>query len=185
MIALSRRAKDHALQNICNYNTSFDDHVVVSSDDITTKDSDYSEPMTPKSLGKLIEKKVIDFMPTSCCGARIKAAKPNQIVYDGKCSQCLKKIQIKSTSLSYKSNQVCVTKPSKNGTLNSPVSIYKFQIHNGKICKKRSKIFSPDYKTKTHHYIHIRDDRWGNPIIEPSAGTVVKSIPKNVIRKIF
>lgn len=172
---MPRSAKIKALHSISKIQCINDDDC----------DSNYENVKcyTPKSRGRKIESRVIKNIMTSCCNAKIMAARVNQTVYDGICSKCEKKIQIKSTSQQIADTKVCITQPSLIGTITSPVSIYKFTLKAGKI--SRFTIFSPIIKNKAPYYRQVSSDPWNNPILQPTENTIVKSGCISIARRLF
>jgi hypothetical protein len=153
------------------------------SDGEIINDSEYikpESPLDPKKLGFKIENLIIKHMLTSCCNSQMRSAKLNQKVHDATCSNCGKRIQIKTTSLNYGLN-VRVTKPSIEGTIRSPISIYKFQIKNGLI--SGSTIYTPDKMVNGPYYQLVKQDSWGG-IVKPNQMTKIKRAEKVVIKKV-
>lgn len=140
-----------------------------------------NSPIKATQLGLKIESLVISLMLTTCCNAKMIAAKRNQKIFDCTCFQCGKKIQIKTTSLNYR-DCARVTTASIQGTCNSPVSIYKFQIKNNKITKK-SVVYTPNKSINGQHYILTKQDTWGG-IVRPCKTTSIKRPDFITIKKI-
>ena len=142
-------------------------------------------PLTPKTRGFKAEAIVIENMKTTCCCAKIKPAKTNQKKIDGRCSNCNKGIQIKTTNQKHGLKRVCVTKASGLDTCEgSPVSIYKFFICEERVCEKRSRVFSPNSLKTGTYYSHVKDNLWGQPILEPTNETIIKRMPFNIVEKL-
>jgi hypothetical protein len=140
-------------------------------------------PFTPKTRGYRIEAIVLENMYTTCCGVKITPSRKNQMKIDGRCSNCNKGIQIKTTNQTCGMKRVAVTKASGLSTCQgSPVSIYKFYVSEGGVCKKKSRIFSPNHSTKSAtYYSHVTDNPWGQPILEPTNETTVKIMPDDIV----
>jgi len=160
-------------------------------DDLDDFDNDPSwsppkTPLTPKTRGFKVEKIVLTNMKTTCCNAKITPARANQKKIDGRCSKCNKGIQIKTSNQKYGLKKVCVTKASRQDTCKgSPVSIYKFFVCDKGICVKRSRVFSPNHNTKiATYYSHVKDNPWGQPILEPTTNTNVKNMSMDIVDNI-
>ena len=160
-------------------------------DDLDDYDADPSwsppkTPLTPKTRGFKIEKIVLKSMKTTCCGAKIIPARANQRKIDGRCSKCNKGVQIKTSNQKIGLERVGVTKPSLLSTCKgSPVSIYKFFVCDTGVCAKRSRVFSPNHCTKiATYYSHVKDNPWGQPILEATIDTNIKNMSMDIVEKI-
>ena len=161
-------------------------YLVTSSEEDEYDDPTWTPPktpLTPKRRGYRIEAIVLENMKTNCCDVKINPSRKNQMKIDGRCSYCNKGIQIKTTNQTYGLKRVAVTKASGESTCDgSPVSIYKFYVTDEGVCRKKSRIFSPNHSTKSGtYYSHIKNNPWGQPILEPTSETNVKGMPYDIV----
>jgi hypothetical protein len=148
-------------------NDDFDDEIDDEFNDPTYQ----PERLTPKKRGLRIEYLLGSKTTSHCCNAELLFEKVNNPVTDFRCKQCSRGIQVKSTQNWSDQNFVTVTKPSENGTIDNPITIYKVLIKEDLLYMK---IFSPD-KTQTQgFYKRAKTNRWGQPVLSIENGRITK-----------